>query len=128
MALEIETIQHNDYLEVVVSGPYDFNDAVNKFPYVLDLCRITGLKKVLIDFRKISNEGGGTEKTLYALSVEDFYQKYLNSGGHELQFAYVGPSISSYEPGMEIAQQSELPFKLFDKRNEALEWLNVKTS
>ena len=52
--------------------------------------------------------------------------KYLESGGHEIQFAYVGPIVMAWEPGMEIAERSKRPFKLFDNFNDALEWLGVK--
>ncbi|MCK5077066.1 MAG: hypothetical protein KAR38_11855 [Calditrichia bacterium] len=126
MALDINIIQHNDYLEIVVTGSYDMNDTIDKFSHVLDICRHTGLAKVLIDFRELQGQGSGTEKSLYAFGIEDLYLKYLNSGGHELKVAYVSLVVSSYEPGVEIAKETELPFKLFDKQKDAFEWLNVK--
>ena len=52
--------------------------------------------------------------------------KYLESGGHKLQFAYVGPIVMAWEQGMEVAEQGEWPFKLFDNLNDALKWLGVK--
>ncbi|NOR10625.1 MAG: hypothetical protein GQ541_03955, partial [Desulfovibrionaceae bacterium] len=68
MGIDIDTIQHNHYLEVVVASSYDFQETIDKFPHVLDICRITGLKKVLIDYKEIQNQGCATEKSLYALS------------------------------------------------------------
>jgi len=127
MAVDVKHIQHGDYLEIVVTGSYDLNDAINKFSYVLEACRQTGLDKVLIDFRELQREDSATIKSLYAFGVENQYRKYLDSGGHELQVAYVGPIVMSYEPGMEVAEQRKLPFKLFDNPKEALEWLNVKS-
>jgi hypothetical protein len=128
MAIDIKINQHDDYLEFVVTGSYDLNDAVNKFPHILDVCRLTGLQKVLIDYRELDREGGGTEKSLYAFGTVDQYQKYLKLGGPELQFAYLGPVVTSYEPGLEIAQQSKLSVKLFDNYSDALEWLDVKST
>jgi len=128
MAIDIKIIQHNNYIEIVVTGSYDLNEAVNKFPHALDVCRLTGLQKVLIDYRELQGDGGGTEKSLYVFGIENHYQKYLKLGGHELQVAYVAPMVNSYEPGVDIADKIGLPFKLFDKLNEALEWLSVKST
>lgn len=128
MAIEIQIIQHSGFLEIIVTGSFDLNDALYKFPHVLDVCRLTGLEKVLIDYRELEGGGGGTEKSLYAFGIVDHYKKYLKQGGSELQFAYLAPTITSYEPGAEIGQQSEFPMKLFDKHNDALEWLGVKNT
>ena len=128
MGIDIDTIQHNHYLEVVVASSYDFQETIDKFPHVLDICRITGLKKVLIDYKEIQNQGCATEKSLYALSSQDLYQSYLKVGGHALQIAYVAPMVTNYELGVEIAENSELPFRLFDKLNEAHAWLGVKST
>jgi hypothetical protein len=126
LALDINIIHGNGYLEIAVTGSYDMKDAMNKFSHILDACRLSDSSKVLIDYIGLQGQGGATEKILYALRVEDLYQKYLKSGGHELQFACVVPLVVSYEPGVEIARNGGLPFKLFDNRNEAFEWLNVK--
>lgn len=107
---------------------YYLNDAINKFPHVLDVCRLTGLRKVLIDYSELEGDRGGTEKSLYAFNIVDHYMKYLKQGGSELKFAYLAPIVTSYEPGADIGQQSEFPFKLFDNRNDALEWLGVKNT
>ena len=127
MGFDLRIIPHDDYLEIVVTGSYDLDDAVNKFPHVLDVCRHKGLQKVLIDFTKVQGEGGSTEQSLYTFGIEDHYKKYLKSGGHELKIAYVGSMVASYEPGVKIAELGELPFKLFDQNNKALEWLSVKS-
>jgi hypothetical protein len=128
MSIDIKIKQHSAFLEIIATGSYDFNVALNKFPHILDVCRLTGLKKVLIDYRELQGDGGGTEKSLYAFGIVDHYEKYLKIGGSELQFAYLAPIVTSYEPGAKVGQQSEFPFKLFDNRNEALEWLGVKST
>ena len=126
MAVDVSMTQHSDYLEFVVTGSYDLNDAINKFSYVLEACRHTGLNKVLIDYRELQREDSATLKGLYAYGIENHYMKHLEAGGHEIQIAYVGQVVMTWEPGMEVAQKRKLPFKLFNNLNEALEWLGVK--
>jgi hypothetical protein len=129
MAIDVKTIKHNDYLEFVVTGSHDLNEAIDKFPQILDVCKITGLKKVLIDYRELIYPVGGTEKTLYAIGTEDQYLKYLESGGHELQIAYLAPMVICYEPGAEIGRNvKHVQFELFDKLDKAREWLDIKST
>lgn len=128
MSLDVKTNQYEEYLEVIVTGQYDMQDAIDKFPQVLDTCRLSGLSKVIIDFRELQGLPAATEKVIYAFGVEKHYVEHLSSGGQALQVAYVGkaPFVSTYEPGVEIAQSSGLPFRLFENINEAFEWLGVK--
>ena len=127
MAIDIKTIQHNDYLEFVVTGSHDLSEAVDKFTHLLETAKRTGLKKILIDYRELIYDTGATHKALYAFGIEDLYKKYLQSGGHDLKIAYLAPVIHTFEPGAEIGRNAKsLQFELFDKRNEALEWLDIK--
>lgn len=124
--MEIKTAKRNNYLEVTVSGLYDLNDAVDQFSYVLEECRRLELNKLLIDFRKLDGTESATLKSFYTFGTAEQYYKYLASGGQKLQFVYLAPVLTTFEPGMEIADQKKLPAKLFDNLNEALKWLNVK--
>ena len=129
MAIDIKIIKHNEYLEFVVTGFHDLNEAIDKFAHVLDVAKLTGLTKVLIDYHELIYPVGGTEKTLYAFGTEDQYTKYLKSGGKELKIAYLAPTVHSYEPGAEIGRKVEsLQFELFENRNEAIEWLEIKNT
>jgi hypothetical protein len=129
MAMDIKTIQHEEYLEFVVIGSHDLNEAIDMFSYILATCKLTGLNKVLIDYRELIYPVGGFEKGLYAVGTEDKYIKYLETGGHKLQIAYLAPIKMSYEPGAEIGRKVEsVQFELFDKLNKALEWLNIKNT
>jgi hypothetical protein len=49
MALDVTFVPHDAFLEVLVTGTYDMQDAIESFPLVLAACRQTGLCKVLID-------------------------------------------------------------------------------
>lgn len=126
MAVDVTMIQHSDYLEFDVTGSFNLHDAIIKFSYVLEACRHTGLDKVLIDYSELKREDSATLKGLYAYGIENHYMKHLEAGGHEIKIAYVGQVVMTWEPGMEVAEKSKLPFKLFKNLNEALEWLGVK--
>ena len=65
MSLEVEIIQNKEYVEAIVSGEYDMQEAVDKFPIVLSACQITGLSKVLIDFRKLQRKIYAVQKIMY---------------------------------------------------------------
>jgi hypothetical protein len=126
MAIDVKMIQHNNYLEFVVTGSHDMNEAIDKFAELLDACKQTGIAKVLINYTQLVYNAGGTEKALYAFGAENQYLKYLKSGGHQLQLAYLAPKIHSYEPGAEIGKKIEsLQFELFDNLDKAIAWLDV---
>jgi len=128
MPLEVETIQHKEYVEAIVSGEYDMQEAVNKFPIVLSACQIAGLSKVLIDFRKLHGDIYAVQKIMYTQQVIDQIKDYFASGGKDLQFAYVGkaPQVSTYEPGLEIVEREGIQGIVTDDIDEALKWLGVK--
>jgi hypothetical protein len=129
MAIEIRTIQHSNYLEFVVTGSHDLGEAIDRFAQVLAACRSTGQKKVLVDYRQLTYPVGATEKALYAMGAENQYLQYLQSGGHELQIAYLAPVVSSFEPGADIGREIDsLRFELFRDLDEALEWLGVEST
>jgi hypothetical protein len=128
MTIAIETIEHSDYLEFVVTGTYDLHEATEDFRQVLDACRRTGLKKVLVDYREFTDTDSGIEKTLYAFDVVSQYAWYLETGGHELRIAYLAPVVLSFEPGADIGRNTpSLQFEIFDNPNDAREWLEIES-
>ena len=128
MALNGEFVQHTEYLEIIVTGMYDMEEAIDKFPLVLAACRDAKIAKALIDFRKLGGDVYATEKVMYAWKIEEHYRNHLSTGGQNLQIAYVGqsPLVSTYEPGVEIIESKGLPFALFEDSRKAIEWLGVK--
>ncbi len=127
MALNIKIVHNDDNLEVVVTGSYDMREAINRFPLVLSVVRFTGVSKVLIDFRDLAGIPAATEKILYAFGIQEHYEDYISAGGHAIKVAYVGkePTVSTFEPGLEVAQDTNMPFNLFTTIDEAYEWLGV---
>jgi len=127
MSLEVEIIQHKEYVEAIVSGEYDTKEAVNKFPLVLSACQIAGLSKVLIDFRKLHGDIYAVQKIMFAQQAIDQIRNYFASEGKDLQIAYVGkaPQVSTYEPGLEMAEREGMQAIVIEDINEAFEWLGV---
>jgi hypothetical protein len=128
MSLEVEIIQHKEYVEAIVSGEYDMQEAVEKFPIVLSSCQIAGLSKVLIDFRKLHGNIYAVQKIMYTHQVIGQVKDCFESRGKDLQFAFVGkaPQVSTYEPGLEIVEREGIQGIVTDDINEAFEWLGVK--
>jgi len=127
MALQVNLIQKPDYLYAEVSGVYEMQDAIDKFPLIISTCRQLILDKALIDFRQLDGKIHATEKLIYTQSVLDQYKLHLSSGGRPLRIAFVGkaPQISSYEPGIDIAKSEGIPVTMTTDFEEALSWLEV---
>jgi hypothetical protein len=128
MPYEVEIIQHQKYVEAMVSGEFDLQIAVDKFDKVLIACKINNLSKVLIDFRNSSGKIYAVQKIIYALQAIDKIIFHFASRGKDLQFAYVGkPShVSTYQPGIELAGKEGIQAILTDNLDEAFEWLDIK--
>ncbi len=127
MAIDINFIKHDDYLEVKAIGSFDLDISIGKFIEILNICHLANTSKIMIDYRKLHINTSGTDKVLYALGTEDAYVKYLQAGGREMQIAYLSPNVQSYEPGADIAKKvPRLKTELFDNPNEALAWLDIK--
>jgi len=129
MAIEVKVNQYGNFMEVIVTGTYDMQDAINRFPEVLSACRLSGISKVIIDFRRMEGVPAATEKALYGFGVQDHYRKHLLIGGQKVRVAYLGksPFVSTYDPGLQIVRDSNMPFELFTNIEEAREWLGVKS-
>ena len=69
-----------------------------------------------------------TEKVIYALGADRHYADYLLAGGRMLKIAYLWAAtvVNSYEPGLDIARQWNLPFKLFTREEDAYRWLQIE--
>lgn len=128
MPLEVDIIPQKEYLKVIVSGDYDMQEAIDEFSFVLSACKITGLSKILIDFRKLHGEIYSIQKIIYSLQIVGQVKDYFASKGKDLQFAWVGktPQVSKYKPGLEIAEREGIQAMLSVDINEAFEWLGVK--
>lgn len=128
MATDVDITPHEEYLEVVVSGEHDLEEAIGRFPRVIAACRITGQSKVLIDFRGYYGTPAAIQRILYILGIHEQYTEHIASGGHPLRIAFVGspPHVGgTYDPGLEIGKDLGLPWELFTDIEKAYEWLDV---
>jgi len=126
MSLQSNYISHDKYLEINVTGDYVFIDAQKMVPEIFMKCRSLELTNALIDFTKMKGERMATEKALYGLTLENEYKTHLQLGGNELKVAYVGSTVTSYEPAVNIVKASKLNFNLFMNREDAFEWLGIR--
>ena len=128
MSLEVVIIRHKEYLEAIVSGEYNLQEALHKFSRVLLACKIADLSKVLIDFRKLHGDIYAVQKIIYSHKVIGQVKDYFASKGKDLKFAYVGkaPQVSTYKPGLEMAEKEGMQAIVSVDINGALEWLGVK--
>ena len=130
MSLGVEVIQHKEYVEAIVSGEFDLQDAVDKFQVIIITCKIAGLSKVLIDFRELEGDILALQKIICSFQVIEQVKLYFESKSSDIQLAYLGkaPQVSSYKPGLEIAKMEGIQAIVTVDINEAYEWLGVKAT
>ncbi len=127
MGFDVNLVQHDGYLEVIVTGSYDVQEAIDRFPHILSTCRLTGQCNVLMDGRDLESGPRATEKILYAFGIQGHYESYVASGGPPLKLAYLAAPavVTHWEPALETAQDGNVPVGLFATKDEACEWLGV---
>lgn len=124
MNFDSKMVENSGCLEIVVTGPYDLDEAIQKFPQVLEYCRHAGITCVLVDYSALPDQILETEIIIYTYRLEESYREYRNTGGHEVRFAFVGGENMDH-PAVELIEKGDLPFRLFYNWFEAFEWLNV---
>ena len=128
MSAEQVMIQHKEYIEVLASGVFNLEDAIDYMPSVMHACRLKDLSRILIDYRKLEGNIPAIEKIIFAQETIETYKYHLASRGKELKFAFAGnaPQVSSHKPGLEIAKREGIHAIVTDDINEAFNWLGVK--
>ncbi len=120
----IKIVQKNDFLEFIVTGRFELENALSKFHLVIDVCNLTDVRKVLIDYRKLHEVADGIERTFYAFGIENRYKSHIREGGEKIKFAFVGDNIDVEDPGGQLAELTNFPGKIFDNYNSAVKWIN----
>lgn len=125
MTLEMDLTKHPDHLVFTITGTYETQPAIDKFPMVLEVCKFTGINKIMVDFRQLGGTTAAIEEMLYAMSIGDFYQQYLAGGGTPLGFAFVGTDrfVKAWNPGVAIARDHGMKVLLTTDYEQALDWL-----
>jgi hypothetical protein len=127
MSLKVEYVDRDSHLEGRITGEFTMRSAVSLFSDLLAYCRVSGASRVIIDYRRITGNLPATAKALYAFKIIDLYRRFLNSGGHQICFAYLGapPFVSTFEPGNRLAEQHGIVAAVFSDEQEALRWIGV---
>lgn len=107
MAIIIDTKRHKDFLEIIVTGSYDLNQAINKFSQIYLYCNIAGLQKVLIDYRELQKNTGDTEKYLFGAGIADSYNNYLSSGGMSCNLLFSHPQLLLTNLGSKLLNRQD---------------------
>ena len=130
MALEIKNIPRREHLEVIVSGEFNLQEAVEKISAALFSSRQNPFPKVLIDYRQLKGEILATEKVLYTYQMLEAYKSHLSKGGKELKFAYLGSPrlVRKFKPGIEMARKARVLAEIFTDFEKAINWLNLGKS
>ena len=125
--LEIDFKPLKDHLLVLVTGEYDVKEAIDGLSLALAACKLTGLSKIVFDFRPLDGVPQATEKVIYALGADRLYEDYLQAGGRILKIAclWTAAAVNSFEPGYDIALKWNLPLKLFTCEKDAYRWLQL---
>jgi len=129
MKFGIDIIQTGEYLQILLSGNYDLQKAIDYFTWLLNVCRSTRKNYVLIDFRSLKGEITTSENFIYATMVTKHYNNYILTGGKPLRLAYLGKAtqVGILEPGVQLAKQNNIPVMLTTDLNEAINWLKIRT-
>ncbi len=127
MNLKTEIRPLDDHLLVLATGEYNLDEALDGFALVLAACKLSEVTRVVVDFRCMNGIPHATEKVVYALGAAQHYEDYLKTGGLTLRIAFLGPqtALDSYEPGLDIGQQRNLPIRLFTSEKNAYGWLKI---
>ncbi len=93
MSLNISIEARPDYLNVLVTGAYDLEIAVELLGNVLQASIHHKLPKILIDYREVQGiPTYMTEDFIYAVSATQLIQKYIDVTGRPPRMAYLAPN------------------------------------
>jgi len=129
MSLNISIDPRPDYLNVLVTGAYDLDIALELLGNVLQASIHHKLPKILIDFRELQGiPAYMTEDFIYADSATQLIQKYIDVTGRPPRMAYLAPK-TILEDG-KYATKVAAAYGYTDAKRttdmeEALEWLGV---
>ena len=128
MSMDVEVTINKKYIEAIVAGEYNIQQAIDKFSLVLSACLLSGLSKVLIDYRNLAGEVYAVQEMLYAKKIIAQIKSYAQLESENLRFAYVGkvPQVSTYNPGLEMAECEYIKAIVTDDIDKAFQWLELE--
>ncbi len=129
MSMNISIKVRSDYLNVLVTGTFDLQIALDLLGQVLSASIQYKLPKILIDYRELQGVPlAATEDYIYAVSGTQLIQEYMDATGRPPRVAYLAPKtvLEDGEYGVKVAAT----FGFSDAKrttdiDKALEWLGV---
>ena len=122
MPINFETQKQDDYLVFTVTGTYNLNEAIDKFPLVIATCRQMGVSKALIDYRSLAGDIPTTLDFLYTIQAIEFYKTHLSAGGAPIKFVFLGSDPKPWPLGEEIAKSYGMEVLVTYDFQKAVEW------
>jgi hypothetical protein len=122
----------SDLLDVEAEGEFSLDEAKRNFLEVLDAIVRYRAEKVLIDGRRLKGEPEVMERFFYGEFVAN--ETARRTGGGRMprvpRFAYVlvEPVLDPNRFGETVASNRGMIIKVFDNREEALQWLEVDSA
>ena len=123
MELDFRMTEDSGCLEVVVSGSFDLDEAIEKFANVMGSRHQLGITKLLVDYTELNEQILVSEKIIYSYCIKDYYRVCRETRSPEIQMAFVFQSIMDNDPCADLAKTYDLPLSSFDDRGEAFGWL-----
>jgi hypothetical protein len=129
MSMNMSIEVRSDYLNVLVTGAFDLQIALDLLGEILAASIQHKLPRILIDYRELQAiPPAMTEDYIYAASATQLIQKYVDVAGSPPRLAYLAPKtiLEDGEYGTRVAAA----YGFFDVKrttdmDEALEWLGV---
>lgn len=130
MSMNISIEVRSDYLNVLVTGAFDLQIALDLLDKVLGASIQHKLPRILIDYRELQEiPPFMTEDYIYAASGTQLIQKYVDVTGSPPRIAYLAPKtiLKDGEYGTRVAATYGFSnVKRTTDFDEALEWLGVR--
>ena len=126
MAVSIEA--RSDYLNVLVTGSFEVQPALDLLAEVLDASVHHKLSRILVDYRELQGIPSAMIETyIYSASGATLVQQYVGVVGESPRMAYLGPRTERMD-GYGERVSAEYGFhdvKVTTDADEALGWLGV---
>ncbi len=130
MALNLAFIEDNDVLEIIITGNYTLDEAIERMPEVFAASQKAGLFLLLLNVCDLETRMDKSDEVIYAIGISNKYNEHLAGGGHKIKIAFLDAERNKpeYSSALQVAQDENVPVNSFYNRDEALTWLRTDQS
>jgi hypothetical protein len=128
MSMIQEVAAESGFLRVVVRGSFSLVEAKRTFMELLEAVARAGVRKVLLDGRRLAGNPKSLERFYYGEFAAEAVAKYADRGvPRSTQFAYVlnVPVLDPRRFGETVAVNRGMNVKAFDSLDDAFRWLEI---